>query len=80
LRAPRNRLWSLTYETGEGLAVVLQPAGSLGYARLTVERGRDWAFQEACPIDAKTAKTIPQSAIGNPLALKQAEALLKKIG
>lgn len=65
---------------GDDITVLIQPAGSLGYARLKAAvTGIEGEFQEGHELDAKMTKKVPKAQISKPLTRKQATALLRKL-
>jgi hypothetical protein len=75
-----HSLFWLVYKSGRDLTVVIQPGGSLGFARLKAAvAGIEGEFQEGHELDAKTAKKVPKGMIGRVLTRKEAAALLKRL-
>jgi hypothetical protein len=73
--------WLVFKKKGVDITVFIQPAGALGEARLRAAiAGIEGEFQEGHELDDKTAKKVPKGQIGEPLARKEATALLKKLG
>ena len=75
-----NSLYWLVYKSGRDVTVVIQPGGSLAFARLKAAvAGIEGEFQEGHELDAKMARKVPKSQIGKPLSRTQATALLKRL-
>jgi hypothetical protein len=75
-----DRLFWLVYGQGDDIILFIQPAGSLGFARLKAAMaGMDGELREGHELDAKTARRIPKAQITKPLDRKQIDALLKKL-
>jgi hypothetical protein len=76
-----SRLFWLVFKKGGDITVFIQPAGSLGMARLRAAiAGIEGEFQEGHELDAKMTKKVPKGQIGKPLTRNQATALLRKLG
>ena len=75
-------MYWLVFRSDDKLSVVIQPAGSLVYARLTAAIAGSAAgeFVEGHELDGTITKKIPKKVIGQLLSQPEAIKLLKRIG
>lgn len=75
-------MYWLVFRSGDKRSVVIQPGGSLGYARLAaaVAGLADGEFIEGHELDGTIKKKIPKRVIGQRLSQAEAARLLKRIG
>ena len=63
-----QRLFWLVYGKADDITLLIQPAGSLVFARLKAAMaGMDGEYQEGYELDDKMARKAPKKLIGCPL-------------
>jgi hypothetical protein len=75
-------MYWLVFQSGGKRSVVIQAAGSLGFARLAAAIAglADGEFIEAHELVGPITKKIPKKLIGKRLSQAEAAKLLKRIG